>query len=362
MAELKFDRIDKSVKISKKAANDLVGLSCDEKNKNDKMILMDGFNREIRPELDRIFSKEVRDITKVPSPQAIRLIETLFLGHYSGKHLTKSSLRDDEKILFDEKNKRPEKFVMEIIDLGFASEKGYGLIPTIPKALCEFMDTMVSKEMDIKALQKFGDSQRILTETSESLGLIKREISKIIGNYPSEIESEIKEDVETVDNALNDEKVRRTKAGIKAQELINALENASGEDEITKVIVNNAAKKLLPSLITEIKSIQKKVLKPELIKPEPREEPRVKPEEIPQVTKEEREEQKTITTTSAPSKPEPTSIESKPTIEDVIISMVNENPLTFRELTDELSGKGYSTDIRGIIMKLLINNRIKIAA
>ena len=359
MAELKFDGIDKIVEVSKKAANDLVGLSCDEKNENDKDRLMDGFNREIRPKLEEIFVKEVRDVTKVLSPQARRLIETLFLGHYSGKHLTKSSLRDDEKILFDEKSKKPEKFVTEIIDLGFASEEGYGVIPTIPKALCEFMDTIVSKETDIKAFEKFGDLQHVLTETSESLGLIKREISEIIRNYPSEIESEIKEDVETVSNALSDEKVKRTKAGIKAQELINALENVSGEDEITKVIVNNAAKKLLPSIIAEIKTIQKKM--PEVVLRKTETISR-KLELEEQLGEGEHEEQKAITTVAAPSEPEPTITEYKPTIEDAIISIVNENPLTFRELTEELSSKGYSTDVRSIIIKLLISNRIKIAA
>lgn len=344
--ESQTSNCDEVLRISLDTMRDLIGLGVALPEDVDS--LRKSFDADIATALRGIYSKRVRDITGYPTaPSVYTLLKTLNMSYFSGKRLTKEALRDQEKELYGKSTKTRERYVSDIIELGFAAEEGTQIVPRAPRSLVRLMEILKQGVTDVTEIyERFGDSGEAVVTVAEQLGMIKLENMSVKRVYPYDLEKKVRKDLKTSKSLSEDKTLSNTFAAKRAKTIIKAIEEAESKgNEFAQLLIYGAAIGLLPGLNESL--IQKKkeiTAAPQPVEPLPAEEkkiPKVLPEEIGKA--------------AAPEKP-------TMTFDEAINSCLKDGKsITLSDLVEGLEKLGYVEDVRTKIIGLIIQDKLKIS-
>lgn len=345
---------DEVLRISRDTMRKLIGLGVAVTGE-DIATLRKDFDSEILPNLREIYAVRVRDITKKVTDSVIRAIVALHINHLAGEKLTRQSLKEQETY-FSGKRILGDRWIREMIDLGFASESGTsGLIPETPRSIRTLLDSFkVGDALKIEALRGvFDETLDFVLDLAEKLGILEKRYDDVKKRHASEIEESIRNDIEEAESLVK--KMEYGEASWVASETVKkilvALEKSKTEgDEFSQYIVLYVARRRLPKLNRMIKEKTRIEIQP-----------RIETETRAAVTKPETG--AIETRVSAPEVYTPQG--PQVSLEDGILRCLEENPLTHKDLQSKLAEMGFTEEeitskITPTLLKMIIHNKLKI--
>jgi hypothetical protein len=337
------------LRISPETMHDLIGLSIENATQADIDVLRKTFDSEIGPFVSQVFEESTRDITDQLSERGRRVVMALNVGHAAGVQITRVSLKEEEKKLFGSASKASDSVIKEIFDLGFAKEEGTQIVPTAPKAFSHLNEMLKdsSSIKDDKVSDEFGPNGESVLKAAKALGIISLDNNKV-SKKKQELKGEVDLESERIKPLLT-ETSKESFNGMKTQEILKAVKSSSS-DESLDIIILSAAHELLPALESELAKI-------------PSSSPPSHKDTASLANAGSNQSSQKPTSKVEPSHSKPGARAEMGKTERAILELLEgSNPLTIEELKHALIEKEFSSDVNGIIIGMIMKNKIKLAA
>ena len=351
-----FRNCDVVIPISPMARDDLIGLSTGVEN--DIRELRGTFDSEIAPILRKQLVRQTADITHKVADPVVRLTKTLNVKHFAGEVCTSLSLREFEKSLFMRGRTTSEKFIREMVRLGFAVQKGTRLIPKVPKAMEHLIKLLGGGDQSWFELHEvFSESLPLILSPSKDLRLVKSTDTQIVKNRVSTLEQEIDENLDLVRSIISQKDLARIPIGRTASTLLKACDNVKNQgNEFNKIVVYTTFIEVLDTITLKLKDAVKLRAPPPDTAAVKRE--RAQREGAEEEIKGEEEEQQK----SAWGSLQIHEDKKRPLPEAIEQILREKGPLTINALQKEVKNRGLQFNrLRQTVISLVLTNVIQLA-
>lgn len=332
--------------LSPSLSEDLMGLTVG--TPEDIKFFMKSFDSEIAPILNQLVSTETRDITTSLSQRAIELIYTLNIMSAIGQSCTTEAIRSFHKRLFMRRSKVQERYAKEIVMSGFAKEETGQIKPSMPRSHRFLLHLLEDKTFEGQSLiQKLGSAGEAIIETALTFHLIKKEQGTILRRRLAEYEDNMAYQIRDLQQLNKDSITKQMEPGKWITWLLTAYDKVT----ITyhKHIILSAIEILIPSIKKEISKSSRLPTPTSIVS------------EKQKLVSEIQEKKPTVEMLEVHKNVVEPVIEKGP-IEDAILETIkNTGPMTLTEIDTEMRQRGYGTDIRGAVFRLVFSGKLKFA-
>lgn len=375
-----FPNIDMDHRIDNELANDLIGLTAEQEE--DYSDLRAEFDREIQLDLEEKLAQEVRDITDSFTSAQIRLAKSIHIIGYAQEELTRQTIRDEDKVLWNRTQRASESKINSVVESGFGTGDPE-LAPALPRSLGKLVSRAQEGSLTRdEAKDLFGANTEWVINIAEELGLITAD-GDISAVELSNIEEEVEEKIERFEILLEDDDIAGSPAGLRAQRLVDAYNGVDDSDVSHALIVYQTVTELFDEISSVLEDINRSPTidqssgssyGSEVGEDEGEEEaedsqeqpgegdagrPRVSKSTSQTPTSSEGSVETEGGEEPSQDKVEDTDNEEQVPLEEAITGLLEENgPMTKNELSQQL--EGYEQDIGGALMGMIIRNEIKI--
>ena len=328
------------IRVPRDAASDLVGLSVESATDDDVDVLRKTFESEIAPTIRKVFSESACDITKEATPTVVRLSRALNILHATGSRLTRENLKEEEKKLFGLSSRTTDRHLTDLISLGFAKEEGTEIVPKQPRALVRLRELLRDGPKEVNYVRKeFDPNGEAVLKVAQTLGLVRIEEDRVVDNL-QDLKLRVQKQAGEVGVLLSGD-VQNTYDGTRATKIAKAVEKRT--DDISGAIILSGAGELLPQISEGL---------------------RKSTEVAAGSTGAAAQAQQLRATSVPPSRTQTLAARSGAgELEETITSILSSGqPMTLEELKKELAAKGLSEDVTSKVVKMLLQNRLKLAA
>jgi len=378
--DAEFPSIDMAHRIQNELVNDLIGLTAEQEE--DYPDLRTAFDREIQLDLEEKLAQEVRDITDSFTSAQIRLAKSIHVIGYAQEELSRQTIRDEDKVLWNRTQRASESKINTVVESGFATGD-----PDLEPALPRSLDKLVSRAQDgsltrDEAEDLFGTNTEWVINIAEELGLITAN-GDIRAVKLSDIEEDVEGNIERFETLLEDAEIAGSPAGSRAQMLVDAYHAVEDSDDSHALIVYQTVTELYDEISSALEDINPSPTldqygdstpesgdgdddgeeEAEDGQEQPGEGGDGGPSETQTTSQAQTSSGESVETENGeqPSQDEEedTDGEEQVPLEDAITELLEESgPMTKNELSQQL--EGYDQDIGGALMGMIIRNEIKI--
>lgn len=344
---------DEILRINRSTMRELIGLGVSV-TERDIATLKKSFDADILPDLREIYAVRVRDITKKVNDSVIRAILALHIYHLNNEKLTRASLKQKETFISGRRI-LPDRWIKEMEVLGFASgTTTSGYVPETPKSIKIMLDCLEKNDTlkidEVNSL--FGDSAEYVLDLCWKIGIIEYDYNRVKKKYVADIKESVKDDIDEAKNLvkISSESVAKNTLA----KIVTAIEKSKQEgDEFSQYVALYVGKKKISELNRTIREGMKieKVQPTETVTSEPIAETREAVEVSEGELGGEEEPQLHV---------EETTLQPAANLEDYILEVLSDQPLTYLELRSKLISAGFEKDITPVLLRLIITNKIKI--
>jgi hypothetical protein len=374
-----FSNTDMVHRIDNELVNDLIGLTAEQEE--DFPDLRAEFDREIQLDLEEKLAQEVRDITDSFTSAQIRLAKSIHVIGYSQEELTRQSIRDEDKVLWNRAQRASESKINTVVESGFAIGDP-NLQPALPRSLDKLVSQSRSDALSRdEAEELFGANTEWVIDIAEELGLVTANGS-VRAVELSDIEESVDENIERFETLLEEDAVSGSPAGSRAQMLIDSYRSVSTSDTAHALIIYQAIGELYDEIASALEEIDPSPILGQYEDSsteseedgEDGEEKDDGQEQIGDAGEDDSDETEVTSQTQSSGvdsvdveeREEPETTEEEESdddeevpLEDAITNLLAEDgPMTKNELSQQL--EGYDQDIGGVLMGMIVRNEIKV--